>query len=434
MTQTFRLTDRQRDQRNLCAGAAKNVLAYGGSRSGKTFGFCYAIIQRALMSAGSRHAIFRRHGVAVRQSIGNDTLPKVMELAHPGLSLKWHDRDGYFTAPNGSEIWLAGLDDKERVDKVLGKEFATLYFNEASEIPLASYIVAQTRLAQNCVKANGQPLRLKNYVDLNPTTRNHWTYRMWVDGINPDGDTPVDLGQYTHIVMNPRDNTENLPADYLLSLSQMPERAKRRFYYGEYSADVEAALWRREYIRRVQEPPQLIRIIVAIDPAVSNEVGSDETGLICAAIGEDGFGYVLADDSGKFRPEEWARRAISMARQFKADRIVAEVNQGGDMVEATLRAQSSNIPFKKITATRGKVLRAEPISALYERGKIFHAGEFMELESQMCAFTSDFDRKAQGYSPDRVDALVYALTELFPQIAKSNRNTKPVHRPKPRFI
>jgi predicted phage terminase large subunit-like protein len=357
-----------------------------------------------------------------------------MELAHPGAALKWHDRDGYFTTPNGSEIWLAGLDDKERVDKVLGKEFATLYFNEASEIPLASYMVAQTRLAQKCVKVNGQPLRLKNYVDLNPTTRNHWTYRMWIDGVNPDGDTPVDRESYAHMVMNPRDNSDNLDADYLLSLSQMPERVKRRFYYGEYTADVEAALWRREYMRRVQQLPQLVRVIVAIDPAVSNEIGSDETGIICAALGEDGAGYVLADDSGKFRPEEWARRAISMARQFKADRIVAEVNQGGDMVEATLRAQASNVPFKKITATRGKVLRAEPISALYERGKIFHADEFSELEAQMCAFTSDFDRKTQGYSPDRVDALVYALTELFPQITKTTRNTKPVHRPKPRFI
>lgn len=433
-TPIFSLTPKQAELRNLCKGPAKHVLAYGGSRSGKTLGFAYVIAQRALMSPGSRHVVFRRHGIAVRQAIGNDTLPKVFQLAHPGVELKWHDRDGFFTLPNGAEIWLAGLDDKDRVDKVLGKEFATLYFNEASEIPLASYMVAQTRLAQNVAKSNGQPLRLKSYVDLNPTTRNHWTYRMWIDGVNPDGDTPVDLAQYAHIVMNPRDNAQNLTADYLLSLSQMPERVKRRFYFGEFSADVEAALWRREWIRRVQELPQLVRVVVAIDPAVSNEIGSDETGIICAALGTDGNGYILADDSGKYRPEEWARRAISLARQFKADRILAEVNQGGDMVEATLRAQASNVPFRKITATRGKVLRAEPISALYERGKIFHADEFSDLEAQCCSFTTDFDRKLQGYSPDRVDALVYALTDLFPQIAKTTTNRKPVHRPKPRFM
>lgn len=430
----FSLTAKQAELRDLCKGQAKHILAYGGSRSGKTFGFIYVICQRAMMASGSRHAVFRRHGIAVRQAIGNDTLPKVMGLAHPQIELKWHDRDGFFSLPNGSEIWLAGLDDKERVDKVLGKEFSTLYFNEASEIPLASYMVAQTRLAQKVAKVNGQPLKLKSYVDLNPTTRNHWTYRMWIDGVNPDGDTPVDLAQYAHIVLNPRDNTENLDADYLLSLSQMPERVKRRFYFGEFSADVDAALWRREFIRRVQTLPQLVRVVVAIDPAVSNEIGSDETGIICAALGEDGMGYVLADDSGKYRPEEWARRAISMARQFKADRIIAEVNQGGDMVAATLRAQASNVPFRSVTATRGKVLRAEPIAALYERGKIFHADEFTDLEAQQCSFTSDFDRKVQGYSPDRVDALVYALTDLFPQLTKTTRSTKPVHRPKPRFI
>jgi phage terminase large subunit len=181
----FALTPKQEEIAALLAGPAKHSLIYGGSRSGKTFALCWAIANRAIKAPGSRHAIFRRHGVAVKQSIGKDTFPKVMALAFPGVALKWHDQDGYFTVGDGSEVWLAGLDDKERVDKVLGKEFATLYFNEASEIPYASYIVAQTRLAQKVARFDGQILPLRSFVDLNPTARQHWTYRLYVDGVEP---------------------------------------------------------------------------------------------------------------------------------------------------------------------------------------------------------------------------------------------------------
>ncbi len=433
---TFELTEKQVALRDMAAGLARNVLAYGGSRSGKTFLFVYAVCVRALMAPGSRHVIFRKTGVSVKQSIGKDTLPKVLELAFPGLPTRWHEQDGYMSLPEGSEIWLAGLEDKERVDKVLGREFATLYFNEASEIPVSAYVTAQTRLAQVVKKRDGRILALRTYVDLNPTTRTHWTYRMWIDGINPEGETPVDLDDYAHMVLNPRDNLANLSADYLKALSEMPERARRRFYLGEYSSDVEESLWRREYIKRVQAVPDLRRVVVAIDPAISNNPGSDETGLVCVGVGIDGMGYVLADESGRYRPEEWAARARSLFHSFQADRIVAEGNVGGHLVETVLRAQGINLPYKQVTARRGKVMRAEPVAALYERGRVFHVGVFDKLEDQMCSFTSDFDRKEQGYSPDRVDALVWGFTELFGKITKKANLFKDGqrHQPKPRLF
>ncbi len=419
MTPTFSLTAKQKEIRDQLAGPQKHHLVYGGSRSGKTFLICYAIHKRALMAPGSRHAIFRRHGVAVKQSIGKDTFPKMVELDTPGLALKWHEQDGYFSYPNGSEVWLAGLDDKERVDKVLGKEFASLYFNEASEIPLSSYMVAQTRLAQNVKKLNGKRLALRDYVDLNPTTRAHWTYRLWIDGINPDGEMPVDRSDYAMGVANPTDNADNLPEDYITSLQALPERQRRRFFSGEFTADVENALWRRNWIKRTQDAPKdLERVVIAIDPAVSNDVGSDETGIIAAGLDAGGNAYILEDASGRYRPEEWARKAIGLYHAWDADRIVAEVNQGGQMVETTLRAQRANVPYRAVRASRGKVTRAEPVAALYEQGKCYHVGEFSDLESQMCSFTTGFDRKAQGYSPDRVDALVWALTDLFPRMTR----------------
>lgn len=434
---SFNLTPKQLQVRDdKIAGPAKHVLLYGGSRSGKTALFCYAIAVRALGTPGSRHAIFRRYGVAVKQSIGLDTLPKVMALAWPDLNPRWREQDGYFTLPNGSEIWLAGLDDKERVDKVLGKEFATLYFNEASEIPYQSYLVAQTRLAQSVLTVSGAPLRLKDFVDLNPTTRAHWTYRLWRDGVNPEDESPINRDDYAWDQVNPLDNAANLPADYIESLEALPERQRRRFFDGEYTGDNENALWRRDMFQRVTRrngdwPVVMKRIVVAIDPAVSNEPGSDETGLVVCALGVDGNGYVLDDDSGRYSPEEWARRAVALYREHEADRIVGEVNNGGDMIEAVLRAHDRNIPFTGVRATRGKVTRAEPVAALYERRKVFHAEGLTQLEDQCCTFTIDFDAKAQGWSPDRVDALVWGFTDLFDGMTRARPKPRPA-QPMPR--
>jgi predicted phage terminase large subunit-like protein len=419
MTQTFDLTQRQKEVRAIFATGAKYFLIYGGSRSGKTFLTIYTIIVRMLKAPGSRHVVFRNDGIDAKQSIGNETIPSVLALAFPGLALKWHDQDGYYEAPNGSQLWLAGLKDKARLDKVLGKEFATIYLNEASQITLEAFSVVQTRLAQSVMQTDGKRLPLRLYVDLNPTVAAHWTYQIWVNGIHPADNRPVPhhAEQYRHMTINPVDNATNLPEDYLQALAALPERMRRRFYDGAFTADDDNALWRRGWIKR-DGLSEYGRIVISLDPATTNNTGSDETGIIVAGLGGDQRGYVIADESGKFRPEEWARRAISLYDTFGADCIVAEVNQGGDMVEALIRAEARGrtIPVRKVTATRAKHIRAEPVAALYEQGKVRHAQEFPALEDQMCAFTVDFDRKAQGYSPDRVDALVWAMTDLFPSM------------------
>lgn len=403
------------------AGPQMHGLIYGGSRSGKTFLACYGIATRAISAPGSRHVIFRRHGVAVKQSIGKDTFPKVMALAYPDVPLQWHEQDGYFKIGDaGAEVWLAGLDDKERVDKILGREYVTEYFNEASEIPFNSYIVAQTRLAQSVDRVNGERLPLRSWVDLNPTVTTHWTYQLYVEGKHPDGGM-VDRENYWTAVANPGDNSANLPPEYIKQLEALPRAMRARFFEGTYGADAPNALWRRADIKRADAPKVLQRVVIAVDPAASSEPGSDETGIVAVGIngnGPDALAYVLEDASGKFRPEEWARRAISLYDTWGADRIIGEVNNGGEMIEAVIRAQRPNVPYKAVHASRGKVTRAEPTAAHYERGRVFHCGEFPELETQMCSFTSHFDRKTAGYSPDRVDALVWALTELIPEMVK----------------
>jgi phage terminase large subunit-like protein len=171
-------------------------------------------------------------------------------------------------------------------------------------------------------------------------------------------------------------------------------------------------------------PEDLTRIVVAVDPNASNNEGSDETGIVVAGKGVSGQGYVLADFSMRGSPNDWASTSVIAHDIFRADRIIGEANQGGNMVEHTITTaakfirmdHSRSSDFVGITlvhATRGKVTRAEPVAALYEQGRITHVGTHSTLEDQMCLFTSDFDRKAMGYSPDRVDALVWALTHLF---------------------
>jgi len=429
-TQSFKLTEKQRDLRDMLTGPAKHTLLYGGSRSGKTFLLCYAVIARCLLAPGSRHGIFRRHGVTAKQAIAYDTMPKVLSLSRPGVPFRWYEQDGMFSVGDGAEVWIAGLDDKERVDKVLGKEFATLYTNEASEVQLSSYDVLQTRLAQKVETVTGGILPLRDYLDLNPTVMQHWTYQIFVAKTHPEGGPLVNPADYQYGIANPRDNADNLTPDYLQTLATMPERQRRRFWDGAYSSDDADALWRREFIRRARLPDSLARIVVAIDPATTNQAGSDETGIICMGVDKSGSGYVLADESGRYRPEEWARKALELFDTYGADRVIAEVNQGGDMVEAVLRSQRPNVPYRKVSATRGKAIRAEPVAALYERGKMFHVGEFQELEDQMCSFTIAYDRKATGVSPDRVDALVWAATALFPQMTRGRLDAEIAERPR----
>lgn len=418
------------------------MLGVGGSRSGKTFGFCYFLDRRAQAAPGSRHLVYRRHAVAAKQSIGQDTLPKIHALTGDPAP-KYYAQDGAFIYPNGSEIWLAGL-DSANVDKVLGKEYATLYPNEASEIPFSIREQVLTRLAQNVLCADGAPLNLKEFCDLNPTTTAHWTYKLWIEGRHPLTEKMVNRDRYGFVFLNPTDNRENLPPAVFETLENLSERARKRFLLGQYSSESEDGLWRRHHIQRVPEVPgTLDRIVIAIDPAVSTAIGSDETGIVAAGIqGRRGEakGYVLEDASGRFRPEEWARVALNLYAQFDADCIVAESNQGGDMVESVIRAieaQSRSRParIKLVHATKGKATRAEPIAGLYERKLIYHVGEFGPLEDQMVSFTVDFDRKAQGYSPDRLDAMVWAFSELFPSLAVSHApRPQPKSKPKPRFF
>lgn len=213
-------------------------------------------------------------------------------------------------------------------------------------------------------------------------------------------------------------NAANLAEDFLEELRRkyVGTRLGRQELEAEILTDKPGALWtysRLEDNRR-EEHPDLKRVVVAIDPPVTSGEDADECGIICAGVGTDGHGYVVADASERgLSPKQWAEKAVALYVMKHADCIVAEANNGGEMITAVIRQIDANIKVRLVYASRGKVTRAEPVSNLYEQGRVHHAGYFAALESQMVEFTTDWDRKTAGYSPDRVDALVWAITELM---------------------
>jgi len=208
------------------------------------------------------------------------------------------------------------------------------------------------------------------------------------------------------------DNRDNLAPSYFASIITRYEgtRMGRQELMGELVDDVPGALWTLSLLDglRVQAAPDLARVIVAVDPAVTSGAESDETGIVVVGIGADGHGYVLADRSCRMSPDGWARRAAQAYHEYEADRLIVEDNQGGEMVAFLLGTVDATVPIKRIRASRGKRLRAEPVAALYEQGRVHHVGVYPDLEDQMASFTGD-----GGEHDDRVDAMVHALTEVM---------------------
>jgi phage terminase large subunit-like protein len=212
------------------------------------------------------------------------------------------------------------------------------------------------------------------------------------------------------------DNRANLARSFITEMQRRYTGTAlgRQELDGELITEAAGALWRRDWIdtARIDEPPELTRIVVAVDPPVTANENSDACGIVVAGIGIDRRAYVIADRTIQGRsPDIWARAAVSAYREFNADRIVAEVNQGGDMVPLTLRSVDPNVAVTQVRATRGKWIRAEPVAALYAEGRVVHVGQYPELETQMLTFGTTI--RGQARSPDRLDALVWALTSLM---------------------
>lgn len=389
----------------------QEVLLEGGSRASKTFISIYAIIARGLQHE-SRHLVLRKHFNHAKLSLWHQTIPAVFKIAFPNVKYKENKVDWFIEYGNNSQIWIAGTDDKDRIEKILGSEFATIFMNEISEQSYNTYETIKTRL--NPPK-NMRPLLL---LDQNPPKKTHWSYIKFHEQKNPETKQPLsdtDKARQVYFKMNPVDNLENLNPAYINTLESLSERKKKRFLYGEYGDDTEGALWKSQWIednRYNSIPDNIIRCIVAIDPNVTEDKkvneNTDEAGIITAGKikvnGEDHY-IVMSDDSTIGL--SWGEKAVEIYRKYKADKIIAEVNQGGDLVEMNIRNYDRQVPFDDVRASRGKEVRAEPVADLYRRGYVHHCGEFPELEAELTSWVS-----GQGRSPNRLDALVWAIAYL----------------------
>ena len=431
----MKLTKKQEEAQKLLAGDATHIMLFGGSRSGKTFLLVRAVCVRALKAPKSRHAILRFRFNAVKNSIVFDTFPKVMSICFPGVKYNLNKSDWFVTFENCSEIWFGGLDDKERTEKILGMEFATIYPNECSQIPYGSIETAITRLAQKVEQMKiGDiepcPLKPRVFYDCNPPSKAHWAYRIFKENRHPETKHAlVRPDDYACMQINPCDNTENLTDGYLETLKSLSARARRRFLDGEFADATPNALFSEEDIDkwRVTDGvlPDMVRLVVSVDPSGAGDeanADNDAIGIVVAGLGTDGNAYIIEDLTVKAGPATWGKVATDAYDRHEADTIVGETNYGGAMVGYVIKTARPRTTYKTVTASRGKTVRAEPFSALYEQGKVRHVGYLRDLEDELTAFST------HGYtgenSPNRADAAIWALAELFPSIVKSKKKEK----------
>ena len=422
----------QRPATDLLA-SYRHVCLVGGARSGKTTAIVRAICYRAMKYPKSRHVILRFRAVYADASIGLDTIPKVMSMFFKGQRYK-HVKSPHnlIRFPNGSEIWIAGLDDAARVDKILGMEYCTIFLNECSQISWHGAKLVRSRLAQ-VIEGCSQRM----WYDINPVGRSHWTNRLFGDKVDPETGVAIkDPNNYQRMFINPEQNRANLSDEYLEELENSTGNYRKRFWDGVYIDENPNALWTLDLIEgcRVEpgEEPEYVQTVVAIDPSGAGEQGdksdidmkplNDETGIVVASLGKDQKVYLRADlslvagpigqgvdDNGEPR-KGWADIAVAAFHYFGADHILAESNFGGGMVEGVIRAQDGNVAVKTVHASSGKHIRAEPVATLYLRDRIRHVGKYPKLDDQLCAFTT------LGYggskSPDRADAWIWAVSDM----------------------
>ena len=250
---------------------------------------------------------------------------------------------------------------------------------------------------------------------LNPCHVSHWIYQRFFKPNNiPDEFNGVknDI-QFIHTTY--LNNLDNLSADYIKMIEKTKKNNYLKYknlYLGHWQKEKQGALWKQGLIDKYRQYviPDLKQIVVSVDPAASKKIDSDDTGIVVLGKGRDGRGYILEEDSDKYTPNEWGNKVIELFVKWNANMIVAEKNQGGDMVKHVIKTANENAPVKLVHASKGKILRAEPISSLYEDGMFSHVGIFPKLEYEMTTYTGDPGEE----SPNSLDAMVHGATYLFP--------------------
>lgn len=388
-------------------------LLSGGRGSGKSF----ALACRAgcdLVRPQRKNALYLRQTmVSAHISIIPEFHARLEATGYGTLAES--GRDEIVNRISGSRIYFRGITTNRKDNEANLKSLHNLgyiYIEEAQEL------TDEAAFDRLDLSLRDMDVRCRVFLAFNPTSADHWLFRRFYDAPGIDDEFNGVRGDVCYIHTDYRDNAANLPEGYIRLADECRERdfAKwENIWLGRFSRGEAGALWTQRMIEQGRvaqcDAGTLERVVVGIDPAVTGDERSDMTGIVVAGTrriqGERHY-YVIQDASLKGSPHAWATAAVSLYRHYKADRVVAEVNQGGDMVEATIRNLGRDVAYRAVRATRGKLVRAEPIAELYERGLVHHVGAMPELERQMTSYAGAAGQR----SPDRMDALVWALTEL----------------------
>ena len=375
---------------------------YGGRASAKSHFFAECMIANAAMNTGFRGLCVREVQKSLKESAKRLLEDKINVM---GYGARFNVKHDEIATPGGGVISFTGMNQQNSESVKSYENYSVCWVEEASVFSARSL-----ELIRPTIRAPSSEL----WFSWNPHHASDPVDKFF-RGLSPPDNSIVRKVTY--------ENNEYLPHEMVEEMQMDRKNSPDRFahiWLGEYAPQAVGAIWNMANIHenRRHEIPPLKRILVSVDPAISNTDHSDEHGIIAGGVGEDGRGYIIDDVSIHGSPQQWAERAVATYDKYDADAIVVERNQGGDMVRHTLQTVRPSIKIIDVVATRGKHVRAEPISAMYAINQVSHVGSFPELESQMCQMT------AGGYegngSPDRCDAMVWLLTELFPSIIRKS--------------
>ena len=407
MTSIFKKTPKQREATKLMGSKARHIALLGGSRSGKTFQIVRAMNVRA-MKTPSRHISLRQTFNSIKTSIFLDTLPKVLSLCFPDVPIKWNKSDHFIKYPNGSEYWFGGLDDEKRLEKILGREFSTMHFNEITQMQYSSVQLALSRLAEKNELVN------KAYYDFNPANKTHWSYYQFIKKLNPVDNEPIPKPEnYAWMKMNPRDNLDNIDEEYLSILEAMPEEQRLRFMEGEFTDQSDGQVYyefkREEHVKEIKRYPGTLFIGADfnVDPmawivfqVINNQIHvideiflrNSDTPKMCSEVIKRGYrgARIIPDSTGR-------NRKTSGQSDFDI------INASGFIIESTFN------PF--VTD------RVNNVNRLLKHNKIFIDPKCKKLINDLDKVVwkdNKLDQKSDHLLTHISDSLGYACHKLMP--------------------
>ena len=383
---------------------------YGGRGSAKSHFFAEAMIGNAADTKGFRAVCIREVQKSLKESAKRLLEDKIYTM---GFADSFQVMNDHIKCPAGGIIIFQGMQDHtaESIKSLEG--FNISWAEEAATLSQRSL-----ELLRPTIRTPGSEL----WFSWNPRHASD-PVDMFFRGLRPPKNAIISKINYDQNKFFPNELDEERAHDK----AENPGRYAH-IWLGEYEPQAVGAIWTRQVIhdnRRADYPDDLERILVAVDPAVSDTERSDEHGIVVVGLDSNGHGYLLEDASLHGSPHQWATRAVAMFDKWEADSIIIEKNQGGDMCRHTLQTIRKSLPIIEVHATRGKHIRAEPISALYPIGRISHVGSFPELEDQLCLFTSSGWEGDDGKSPDRAEAMIWGFTELFPAMTTARGRSRP---------